>query len=198
VAAKGVWGVPDGAAPIFLVAIQLLRAQDPVRGNQLLQTMRDDYKQSFERIAKELQNLDLKKTIDEYLQNVSKAIERILSKEDVASVKIKSVQSIIEGLSSQIESQFKSADWKIAINNELSAIQKGDVFKVYSLVSSLPNAMLNEVQRLLSNVIKDQNKLNQAVQDMTNVVNNVPMELKLWERYSRFVAFYSVLEEVSR
>jgi hypothetical protein len=30
------------------------------------------------------------------------------------------------------------------------------------------------------------------------VVNNVPMELKLWERYSRFVAFYSVLEEVSR
>jgi hypothetical protein len=26
----------------------------------------------------------------------------------------------------------------------------------------------------------------------------VPMELKLWERYSRFVAFYSVLEEVSR
>jgi hypothetical protein len=129
---------------------------------------------------------------------VSKAIERILSKEDVASVKIKSVQSIIEGLSSQIESQFKSADWKIAISNELSAIQKGDVFKVYSLVSSLMNAMLNEVQRLLSNVIKDQNKLNQAVQDMTNVVNNVPMELKLWERYSRFVAFYSVLEEVSR
>jgi O-antigen ligase len=198
VAAKGVWGVPDGAAPIFLVAIQFLRAQDSVRGNQLLQTMRDDYKQSFERIAKELQNLDLKKTIDEYLQNVSKAIERILSKEDVASVKIKSVQSIIEGLSSQIESQFKSADWKIAISNELSAIQKGDVFKVYSLVSSLLNAMLNEVQRLLSNVIKDQNKLNQAVQDMTNVVNNVPMELKLWERYSRFVAFYSVLEEVSR
>lgn len=198
VASKGVWGVPDGAALIYLVAVQFLRAHDPVRANELLQTMREDYKPSFERIASELQRLDLKKTIDEYLQNVSRAIERILSNENVPSVKIKSVQSIVEGLSDQIESQFKSADWKMAINNELTAIQGGDVNKAHSLVSSLTNAMINEVQRLLSNVIKDQNKLNQAVQEIKVVVNNVPMALKLWERYSRFVAFYSVLEEVSQ
>ncbi|MDI6863276.1 MAG: hypothetical protein QMC97_07860, partial [Pseudothermotoga sp.] len=198
VASKGVWGVPDGAALIYLVAVQFLRAHDPVRANELLQTMREDYKPSFERIASELQRLDLKKTIDEYLQNVSKAIERILSKENVPSVRIKSVQSIVEGLSDQIESQFKSADWKMAINNELTAIQGGDVNKAHSLVSSLTSAMINEVQRLLSNVIKDQNKLNQAVQEIKVVVNNVPMALKLWERYSRFVAFYNVLEEVSQ
>jgi len=86
----------------------------------------------------------------------------------------------------------------MAINNELTAIQGGDVNKAHSLVSSLTNAMINEVQRLLSSVIKDQNKLNQAVQEIKFVVNNVPMALKLWERYSRFVAFYNVLEEVSQ
>ncbi|MGE0032336.1 MAG: O-antigen ligase family protein, partial [Pseudothermotoga sp.] len=197
-AAKRVWAVPDGAAMVLLAAAHSLKAQDPVLSEQILKAMQEDYRPSFERIVTELQRLDLKKSIDEYLSQVSNAIERILSEEDIPSVRIKSVRSIVEGLSDQIESQFKSANWKIAIDNELAAIQNGEVNKVHTLVSDLPNAMFNEVQRLFANVIKDQDRLNQAVQEIKSVVNSVPLALKLWERYSRFVAFYTILEEVSR
>lgn len=197
-AAKGVWAVPDGVAPVLLVSTLALREQDPARAEQLLKAMKEDYRPSYDRISKEFQRLDLKSEIEKYLSVVSSAIAQVLTKEDVPSVRIEAIQSIIKGLANQIEDQLRSANWKSVISNELTALRNGDVTKVYSLISNLPGALFNELQRLVAGTVKDQNRLNQILQDVTAVLNDVPLNLKLWERYSRFVAFYGVLEEVSQ
>lgn len=197
-AAKGVWAVPDGVAPILLAAAQKLQSKDPQMASEILKFMLERYKTSRELIMKELGEIELKSEIDSYLKEISKSVVDSLIKEAVPSVRINTVQAIIEGFSTQIETQLKQADWKQAIKSEISAFQRGNFNVAYSLVANLPNTMLSQLQKILSNLVKDQNKINQILQQISQVANNVPERIWLWERYSRFIAIYETLEEVSQ
>ncbi|MEN3008224.1 O-antigen ligase family protein [Pseudothermotoga sp.] len=197
-AAKGVWAVPDGVAPILLAAAQKLQSKDPQMASEILKFMLERYKTSRELIMKELGEIELKSEIDSYLKEISKSVADSLTKEAIPSVRINTAQTIIEGFSAQIETQLKQADWKQAIKNEILAFQKGNFNVAYSLVANLPNTMLSQLQKILSNLVKDQNKINQILQQISQVVNNVPERIWLWERYSRFIAIYETLEEVSQ
>jgi len=57
---------------------------------------------------------------------------------------------------------------------------------------------MSQLQRFLSGLIKDPDRLSQILQQISQTANNVPRQMWLWERYSRFIAMYDVLEEVSR
>lgn len=195
-ASKGVWAVPDGVAPILMAAAQKLQGRDSARAREIFKLIQEKYKPSFERISKERDKIDLKSEVNMYLAELSKAVGDILSKENIPSARIKAVQTVITDLSSQMEAQLKSADWKQAIKNELTAFQRGSFATVHSLISNLPDAMRNQLQKLLSGLIKDADKLSQILQQISQIASNVPMQMWLWERYSRFIAMYDVLKEV--
>lgn len=197
-AAKGVWAVPDGVMPVLMAAAQKLQSRDPARAGEIFKLMQEKYRPSFERISKERDKIDLKSEANVYLAELSKAVGDILSKENIPSARIKAVQTVIVDLSSQIEAQLKGADWKQAIKNELAAFQRGSFTTVHSLISNFPDAVMSQLQRLLSGLIKDPDRLSQILQQISQTANNVPRQMWLWERYSRFIAMYDVLEEVSR
>jgi O-antigen ligase len=193
-ASKNVWGVPDGASEFLLIAAEKFEDFDPERAKQIYRKMLEIYTPAYERISKHIESLDIGKAVSEYMDKISSNLSIALIEKGMDVEKVEIVEKIVEDYVQQIQSYLKNINWKDIINNELDvAIKENNWNEKFVLSRNIANVLSGELQKLISSVTSDDNTAIQVFQKISSSVSSLPYSILLWERESRFIAFYSIL-----
>lgn len=193
-AAKGVWAVPDGLAEYMWVAAAELEKIDSDKAKNLYEKMIQMYQPAYERIEKDIKRLNIKLAIENYLNNTSQILSNLLAQNDIASEKVQAISETVKSFVSQIESYLRNIDWEAIVRAELNSLVYDKKWnQKFTISKNLSNALLSEIRNLVNLSLKDQNKVSQILNRVLPTITDLPDELLLWERESRFLEFYKML-----
>jgi len=193
-ASKGVWAVPDGVAEYLWAAAAQFERSDSERAKDLYRKMMQLYQSAYNRISEEIKRFDVEQIIQKYLDGIAEMLTNILLESGVSTDRVEAVKGTVREFAPQIQRYLRNIDWEAIVRAELNSIVYDKKYnQKFTLSNSIPNALKNEVLNLITLVVKDQAKASQAFDKVSSRVVNLPDELLLWERESRFLAFYQLL-----
>ncbi|MEJ5229245.1 MAG: O-antigen ligase family protein [Pseudothermotoga sp.] len=193
-ASKGVWAVPDGVAEYLWAAAAQFEKSDSERAKDLYRKMMQLYQPAYSRIGEDIKRFDVEKIVEKYLGDIAEALSNALLQSGVSVDRVEAVKGTIGEFIPQIQRYLRNIDWEAIVRAELNSIVYDKKYnQKFTLTNSIPNALKNEVLNLITLVIKDQTKASQAFDKVSSAIVNLPSELLLWERESRFLAFYQLL-----
>ncbi|MFN3283331.1 MAG: hypothetical protein ACK40Q_03770, partial [Pseudothermotoga sp.] len=198
-AAKGVWGVPDGVGEYLWVIAAELEKTESDKAKNLYKKMIQMYQPAYERIGKQIKGIDIDSEIENYLSRISLALSRVLAENGVTFEKIQATNGAIKGFAPQIQNYLKNIDWEAIVRAELNSLVYDKKWNhKFTITKNLSETLLSEIRNLINLLLKDQNKTSQVLNRILPAVANLPYQLLLWEREIRFLEFYKMLSAKQR
>lgn len=198
-AAKGVWGVPDGVAEYLWVIAAELEKTESDKAKNLYKKMIQMYQPAYERINKQIKSIDIDSEIENYLSGISLALSRALAENGVTPEKIQATNGSIKGFAPQIQNYLKNIDWEAIVRAELNSLVYDKKWNhKFTITKNLSETLLSGIRNLVNSLLKDQNKASQVLNKILPTVANLPYQLLLWEREIRFLEFYKMLSAKQR
>lgn len=198
-AKKGVWAVPDGVAEYLWVAAAELEKTDSDRAKELYKKMIQLYQPAYERIENDVKKLKIDLLVETYLNGISQVLTQGLLESGVSADRVQAVKETIKNFVPQIQNYLKSIDWEAIVRAELNSLVYDKKWnQKFTISRNLYSALLNEFRNLINLSLKDQIKASQVLNRVSAKVTDLPDQLLLWERESRFLEFYKMLAAKQR
>lgn len=194
-AKKGIWAVPDGAIDSLLVLVGRTMKKDKTEAKRLANFIIEKYKESYNRLKGQLNELSLERNVEKYLSQITAALKQSLTDLGVEKKQIDQISDLLRSLSKELSEQLTFIDWYAIARFEVrSLILDGQNQKHILLSKYLTNFLTRYLSDILGRIITDQTILGKANKELTKIIEKVPQELLVWERINRFTAYYDFLQ----
>ncbi len=196
-AEKGIWAVPDGAIDSVCVIIGRIMKHDATAAKKILSDILESYENSYRRVSSQLRSFDLAKSVERYLDQVALTLAKTMEELKIERALTEAIANSVRKLNNILVDQLMFIDWEAVARSEVkSLVYDSENSKRIILEKYLTDKTSQYILGVTGRIVRDQSTLGRINNALSNVVQNIPSELLLWERLSRFVRYYEALRKL--